>query len=66
MEIPKGRKVAVMHCGRERIVEVEHGPFKLFADPDTEYYEGWCYSDSGDPEPYHVVFAKTSIVREVE
>ena len=57
-----------MHCGREVIVEIENGPFKLYADPDTEYYEGWTWIHPKDPysEPYHVVFAKASIVREVE
>lgn len=68
MEIPKVRKVAVLHCGKEVVVEVEHGPFKLFADPETEYYEGWTWIHPNDPysEPYHVVFAKASIVRDVE
>ena len=63
----KPRRVVIEHGGRERIVEVENGPFKLWAD-DQEYYDGWLELEGQDPygEPYHVTFKKESIKRDVE
>jgi hypothetical protein len=68
MEIPKVRRFIVRHCDRERVVELDHGPFKLAANDGKEYYEGWVMPETKDPygEPYHVVFAAESIVREIE
>ena len=62
----KPRKVVIEYSGRERIVEIEHGPFRLAANVETEYYEGWLELEGQDPygEPYHIVFAKESIKRE--
>ena len=64
----KPRRVVITFGGRERIVELEQGPFKLAANDENEYYEGWLELEGQDPygEPYHVVFTKESILRDVE
>jgi len=62
----KPRKVIIEHLGKERKVEIEHGPFKLFTNNLQEYYEGWVMPEPLDPygEPYKVIFTKDSIKRE--
>jgi hypothetical protein len=59
----KPRKVVILYGGRERVAEIEHGPFKLAANDETEYYEGWLMLEGQDPygEPLHITFAKASI-----
>ena len=63
----KPRRVVILRGGVERTVEIDHGPFHLAANTDTEYYEGWLELEGQDPygEPYLVVFAKEAILREV-
>ena len=65
MEI-KPRKVIIEHLGKERVIEIEHGPFRVFANNLNEYYEGWVVPEPFDPygEPYKVIFTKNSIKRE--
>jgi hypothetical protein len=62
----KPRRVIVVHCDAERVVEIENGPFQLFAGGDKDYYEGWIMPQPLDPygEPYHIIFTADRIVRE--
>jgi hypothetical protein len=56
-----GQKVVVEHCGQERVVEIDSGPFELVG-LSGYYYDGWTQSDKL-PEPYHVVFAAEAVKR---
>jgi hypothetical protein len=62
------RRFVVMHHGRERVVELKQGPFRLFANDDKDYYEGWVMPETKDPygEPYLVFFVSEAIVDECE
>lgn len=62
----KPRRVIIERFGSDRVVEIENGPFKMFANDPEEYYEGWILPETQDPygEPYHVIFTKKSIKRE--
>ena len=60
------RKVIINHLGKDRVVEIEVGPFKVFSDKESEYYEGWVIPEPLDPygEPYKVIFTADRIKRE--
>lgn len=61
------KRLIVMYGGKERLVEVDESPFKLFSD-DKLYYDGWLMPEGCDPygEPRHITFTADSIVRELE
>jgi hypothetical protein len=65
VEYPIVRRFLVRHCDRERVVEIENGPFKMFANDPNDYYEGWVMPEQLDPygEPYKVIFTADRIVK---
>jgi hypothetical protein len=63
-------KAIVTHCGKEYTVTEIEGPFKL-AVGNQDFYEGWTYPNSQDPddmfsEPYHVVFPMEAVKEVLE
>lgn len=56
--------VKIRHGGSDRFVQVESGPFKLFANAQNDSYQGWILLKKGDlyGEPSTVCFVGTEAV----
>lgn len=56
--------VKIRHGARDRFVQVESGPFKMFTNDHRDYYQGWLLLGYGDVygEPATVCFAETEAV----